>query len=211
MYHNTLRRIVSIGTNVAPYRDKTASPRRASACHRNGDLTLALKKCAQCGKKYADKRVTCPYCRRVLSEFSEEYRQLQAAGFKREVPTVPAKTRMERRQVMAMGFFLMLILSAANIWQAATRDDGPDPESEGLHSPEAAEDFCRRAIADELADDQPRIREELLAEYLGGGEYEVSVMAELSRGGRRTWHPILCTAEYDQESGWQPAHVSVGG
>lgn len=102
---------------------------------------------------------------------------------------------------------LVVALVAVTIWQAGTRDVGPDPEEEALHSPQEASDQCRSAIESRFASQRPLIVGPLRAEYLQGGEYEVRGTLELVDGSRRARHDVLCVAQFEATEGWDAEEI----
>jgi len=105
----------------------------------------------------------------------------------------------------AMIFIAALV--AISIWQAVTRDIGPDPAEEALHSPQEANDQCRAAIESRFASQRPFIIGPLQAEYLQGGEYEVQGTPELTHGLRRARHDVLSVAQFEATVGWDAEEI----
>ncbi len=101
------------------------------------------------------------------------------------------------------------VLVAVNIWIYVTRDDGPDPELEALHSEEEAVDVCREAVGSRLAARRPSIMGPGRPEYLQGGEYEVRFLVELQTGARRSEDEALCQLQFTAETGWIVEDVSL--
>ncbi|GMR13648.1 MAG: hypothetical protein BMS9Abin29_1860 [Gemmatimonadota bacterium] len=97
---------------------------------------------------------------------------------------------------------LVVALVALNLWQAATRDVGPNPAEEALHTPQEAIAQCLAGIESRFASQRPAIVEPLQTEYLGGGEYDVSGTVELVEGSLRARHDVSCTAQFDATDGW---------
>ncbi len=105
---------------------------------------------------------------------------------------------------------LMLVivgLVALNLWHAVTRDVGPDPEVEALHSPEEATSQCQASIESRFASRRPSIVGLLQAEYVQGGEYEVQGTIELRDGARRLRHEVLCVAQFTATDGWDAEEI----
>ena len=103
----------------------------------------------------------------------------------------------------------VVVLVALNLWAAATREVGPDPEVEALHSEEEAVRVCREAVESRLAARNPSIVGPGRPEYLQGGEYEVRLAIELQDGRRRTRDEVLCQLQFTAETGWIVEDVSL--
>ena len=104
----------------------------------------------------------------------------------------------------------MAALAAANVWQGMSRDVGPDPEQEALHSPEEAAQRCRVAIDSAFADREPEIVSRLEVEYLQGGEYEVTGTLDVLNGRARARQAVLCELQFTAEAGWRVEHLESG-
>ena len=103
--------------------------------------------------------------------------------------------------------FAMVAAVALNLWLASTREVGPDPALEALHSPQEATSQCRTAIESRFASQSPSIAGLLRAEYLQGGEYEVRGSIELRDGSRRVRHEVLCVAQFTATEGWDAEEI----
>ncbi len=103
----------------------------------------------------------------------------------------------------------VVVLVALNLWATATREVGPDPEVEALHSEEEAVRVCREAVESRLAARNPSIVGPGGPEYLQGGEYEVRLAVELQDGRRRTRDEVLCQLQFTAETGWIVEDVSL--
>jgi hypothetical protein len=110
-------------------------------------------------------------------------------------------------KLVSKAMILVVVLVAISIWQAETRDAGPDPAEEALHSPQEASDQCRAAIESRFASQRAFIAGPLQAEYLQGGEYDVRGTLELADGSRRTRHYVLCVAQFDAIGGWDTEEI----
>ncbi len=110
---------------------------------------------------------------------------------------------------MKKAMAVVSLLVAVNILIYMTRDDGPDPEVEALHSEEAAVDVCREAVGSRLAGRRPSIVGPGRPEYLQGGEYEVRLLVELQAGARRTEDDVLCQLQFTAETGWVVEDMSL--
>lgn len=105
---------------------------------------------------------------------------------------------------------LVVALGAANVWQGMNREVGPDPEQEALHSPEEAVQRCRVAIDSAFAARDPEIVGPLEAEYLQGGEYEVTGTLDVLNGRARARQAVLCELQFTAETGWRVEHLESG-
>ena len=101
------------------------------------------------------------------------------------------------------------VLVALTVWRAVTREVGPDPEVEALHSEEEAVRVCREAVASRLAAQDPSILGSGRPEYLQGGEYDVWLAVELQDGIRRARYDVLCEVQFSAETGWIVEAVSL--
>jgi len=103
--------------------------------------------------------------------------------------------------------FGLVVVSAYSI---ITRETGPPPEVEALHSSEDAIGQCREGIESRLSDRGARVQGLLTAEYLGGGEYAVRGAVSVVGASGRVARPVLCEAQFRPEEGWTIEHVEVG-
>ena len=101
------------------------------------------------------------------------------------------------------------VLLALNVWFTATREVGPDPSVEALHSEEDAVRICSEAVESRLAARNPSILGPGQPDYLQGGEYEVRLAVELQDGIRRTSDEVLCQLQFTAETGWIVEDVSL--
>ena len=67
---------------------------------------------------------------------------------------------------MKKALIAVVVLVALNFWFSATRDVGPDPEVEALHSEEAAVRVCGEAVESRFAARNPSITGLGQTEYL---------------------------------------------
>ena len=104
---------------------------------------------------------------------------------------------------------VLAVLVVLNVWRGATRDAGPDPEVETLHSGEEAIRICRDAVQSQLAARDPSLVDPGRSEYLQGGEYDVRLVVELDEGNFRSTNTVLCQAQFTAETGWIVEDVSV--
>lgn len=150
---------------------------------------MALKTCRYCQGKFSAERKRCPYC------------DARIFGSGRGGP-------LSRGRLSALA--LVFVLIVANVYSVMTRETGPSPELEALHSSEEAIRQCRQGIESRLANRGGTVQGSLEAEYLQGGEYvvrgTVSVVEEMSRVTR----PVLCEAQFRPEGEWTIEHVEVG-
>ena len=109
---------------------------------------------------------------------------------------------------MGKALFVLGVLVVINVWRGATRDAGPDPEVEALHSEEEAVRICRDAVQSQLGARDPSIVDSGRAEYLQGGEYDVRLVVELDDGNFRTTDTVICQAQFTAETGWIVEDVS---
>ena len=103
--------------------------------------------------------------------------------------------------------FGLLVVSAYSV---ITRETGPPPELEALHSSEDAVGQCREGIESRLSDRGVRVQGVLEAQYLEGGEYAVRGVVSVVGATGRVTRPVLCEAQFRPESGWTIEHVEVG-
>ena len=101
-----------------------------------------------------------------------------------------------------------MALVAVNVWLAVTREVGPDPGVEALHSEEDAVRVCSEAVESRLAARNPAIVGGR-PDYLQGGEYEVRLAVELRDGTRRAKNEVLCEVQFRAETGWTVENVSL--
>ena len=111
-----------------------------------------------------------------------------------------------RRYALALVFALVVV----NIYSVMTRETGPPPELEALHSAEDAIRQCREGIESRLSDRRGTVEGLLEAEYLQGGEYDVRGAVSVVEGISRVTRPVLCEAQFRPEGGWTIGHVEVG-
>jgi len=104
---------------------------------------------------------------------------------------------------------LVVVLGVVNVWQTTSREVGPDPELEALHSPEEAAQRCRVAIDSVFAIQSPSIVSPLETDYLQGGEYAITGTVELLDGGRRIRRGTVCELQFRAETGWRVEHVAL--
>ena len=150
---------------------------------------MALKSCTYCMRKFSDARKVCPYCGARIAGAEE------GGGLSR-----------------GKWFALVVIpvLVVVNVYLAMTRETGPPPELEALHSSEEAIRLCREGIESRLSDRGGRVQGSLEAEYLQGGEYVVRGAVSVVEGRRRVTWPARCEAQFRPESGWKIEHVEAG-
>ena len=110
---------------------------------------------------------------------------------------------------MKKALVAVVVLVALNVWFVATREVGPDPEVEALHSEEEAVGVCREAVESRFAARNPSIVGLGRTEYLQGGEYDVRLEVELRDGTRRTRDEVLCQLQFTAETGWIVEDVSL--
>jgi hypothetical protein len=101
------------------------------------------------------------------------------------------------------------VLVGINAWFVMTREAGPDPEAEALHSVEDAVGVCSDAVLSQLSARNPSILGVGRTDYLQGGEYEVRLPVALRTGGRRSEAEVLCQLQFAVETGWIVEDVSV--
>lgn len=105
---------------------------------------------------------------------------------------------------------LIFVLVAIGVYSVTTRETGPPPELEALHSSEDAIRQCREGIESRLSDLGVTVQGVLEAEYLGGGEYEVRGGVSVVEARVRVTRPVLCEAQFRPEGGWTIENVEVG-
>ncbi len=150
---------------------------------------MALKSCTKCGRKFSAERKKCPYC---------GARSFGSGG----------GGGLSRGRLSAL--VLIFVLIVANVYLAMTRESGPPPELEALHSSEEAIRQCRQGIESRLSDRSGTVQGSLEAEYLQGGEYVVRGAVNVVEGGIRVTRTVLCEAQFRPEDGWKIEHVEVG-
>ena len=150
---------------------------------------MALKSCTKCGRKFSDGRKKCPYCG------ARSFGSGGGGGLSRG-----------RLSVLALVFVLIV----ANVYSLVTRETGPPPELEALHSPEEAIRQCREGIESRLSDQGGTVQGSLAAEYLQGGEYVVRGTVSVVERPSRVTRSVLCEAQFRPQSGWRIEHVEVG-
>lgn len=111
------------------------------------------------------------------------------------------------KKLVEKAMILIVVLVAIMAWQAVTRDVGPDPAEEALHSAQEATDQCWAAIESRFASQRSVILGPLQAEYLQGGEYNVRGILELADGLRRTRHDVFCVAQFEATGGWDTEEI----
>ncbi len=104
---------------------------------------------------------------------------------------------------------LVVALVVVNVYSVNTRETGPPPELEALHSSEDAIRQCREGIESRLSDRGGTVQGSLEAEYLQGGEYLVRGAVSVVEGRRRVGRPILCEAHF-RKGGWTIEDVVLG-
>ena len=155
-----------------------------------GKKPLAQKTCHLCDRKFTRGRSDCPHCG-ALSK--------GPLG----LPWGYSRGWMKKAMVA------VVVLVALNLWATATREVGPDPEVEALHSEEEAVRVCREAVESHLTARNPSIVGPGGPEYPQGGEYEVRLAVELQDGRRRTRDEVLCQLQFTAETGWIVEDVSL--
>ena len=110
---------------------------------------------------------------------------------------------------MKKALVAVVVLVALNLWFVSTREVGPDPEVEALHSEEEAVRVCSEAVESRFAARNASIVGLGRTEYLQGGEYEVQLAVELQDGTRRTSDQVLCQLQFTAETGWNVEDVSL--
>ncbi len=112
------------------------------------------------------------------------------------------------RRYALVAVYALIVL---NIYSVMTRETGPPPEIEALHSAQDAIRQCREDIESRLSDRCGKVQEPLEAEYLQGGEYEVRGTVTTMEGDGGATAPVLCEAQFRPELGWRIEYVEVGG
>ena len=105
---------------------------------------------------------------------------------------------------------LIAVLVVVSVYSVMTRETGPPPELEALHSSEDAIGQCLPGIESRLSDLGVTVQGAPQAEYLGGGEYEVSGGVTVVEARVRVTRPVLCEAQFRPEGGWTIENVEVG-
>ncbi len=150
---------------------------------------MALKSCRKCSRKFSDERKKCPYCGARIFGSGE------GGGLSRG---------------RWYAFALIILLGVVSVYSAMTRETGPPPELEALHSSEEAIGQCRQGIESRLSDRGGTVQRLLEVEYLQGGEYVVRGAVSVVEGGIHVTRPVLCEAQFRPEGGWTIEHVEVG-
>jgi len=150
---------------------------------------MALKSCRKCSRKFSDERKNCPYCSARIFGSGE------GGGLSRG---------------RWYAFALIILLGVVSVYSAMTRETGPPPELEALHSSEEAIGQCRQGIESRLSDRGGTVQRLLEVEYLQGGEYVVRGAVSVVEGGIHVTRPVLCEAQFRPEGGWTIEHVEVG-
>ena len=107
-------------------------------------------------------------------------------------------------------FVLVFALAVVSVYSVMSRETGPPPELEALHSSEDAIKQCREGIELRLSDLGVTAQGVLEAEYLEGGEYEVRGGVSVVEARVRVTRPVLCEVQFRPEGGWTIEHVEVG-
>ena len=105
---------------------------------------------------------------------------------------------------------LISVFVVVSVYAAMTRETGPPPELEALHSSEDAIGQCLAGIESRLSDLGVTIQGVLEAEYLQGGEYEVRGVVSVVEARIRVTRPVLCEAQFRPDGGWTIENVEVG-
>ena len=105
---------------------------------------------------------------------------------------------------------LISVLVVVSVYSAMTRETGPPPELEALHSSEDAIRQCREGIESRLSDLGVTVQGALEAEYLEGGEYAGRGVVSVVEARVRVTRPVLCEAQFRTEGGWTIENVEVG-
>ena len=150
---------------------------------------MALKYCLSCERGFSAERKACPRCGALIAGSG------RADG-----------SSARTRKALALAFALGVI----SVYTVLTRETGPAPELEALHSAEDAIAKCREGIESRLSDRSATVQGLLEAEYLQGGEYRVRGAVSVVDGRRRVTSSVLCEAQFRSESGWTIEHVEVG-
>ena len=148
-------------------------------------------------------RKYCPNCKR---KFSAERKACPSGGALIAGPGGDDGSAARTRNALALVF----VLGAISIYTVMTRETGPAPELEALHSLEDAIAQCQEGIESRLSDRDGRVQGSLEVEYLQGGEYVVRGAVSLMEGRRRITSPVLCEAQFRPENGWTLEHVELG-
>jgi hypothetical protein len=110
---------------------------------------------------------------------------------------------MKKKMMIAV-----VVLVGLNLWLKSTRDIGPDPALEALHSSPEAIHQCQEAINARFASQRPNVGL-LAAEYLQGGEYEIRGSLRLRDGRREIRYEVVCVAQFDATGGWDAEEISL--
>lgn len=104
---------------------------------------------------------------------------------------------------------VVVALLAINVWAVTSREAGPDPEVEALHSEEEAVGVCIEAVESRLAARNPSIVDSGRVEYQQGGEYVVRFVVELRGNAGLTANLVVCQVQFTAEAGWIVEDVTV--
>ena len=135
----------------------------------------------------------------VVAEVLEDVRQREKAQTRKTLPVGGRRG----------AFALVLTLAATSLYVRATRETGPPPELEAMHSVEEAIAHCRSGIDATVADLGGSEPTSLEAEYLQGGEYAVRGTLSMAEGRSSVTSTVLCEVQFRPESGWAIEHVEV--
>ena len=150
---------------------------------------MALEYCRNCKRKLSPGRKACAKCGALIPESERE-------------------TGSSHRLRNALVFVFVLV--AVNVYLVMTRETGPPPELEALHSSEDAIRHCREGIEGRLSGSSGTVQGSLEAEYLQGGEYTVRGAVTVMEGRSRVTRPVFCEAQFRPEGGWTIENVEVG-
>ena len=112
--------------------------------------------------------------------------------------------------VSKFSFVLIFGLIVVSVYSNMTRETGPPPDREALHTSEDAIKQCREGIESGLSNRGATVQGLLGAEYLGGGEYAVRGAVSVVEAYGRATRPVLCEAQFRPEGRWTVEHVEVG-
>ena len=104
---------------------------------------------------------------------------------------------------------VVVLLAGISLWVRFTRETGPDPEVEALHSQEDAIGVCTDAVLSQLSARSPSILGIGRTDYLQGGEYDVRFPVALRTGSSRAESEVLCQVQFTAETGWIVEDVTV--
>ncbi len=150
---------------------------------------MTMKYCPNCKRKFSISRKACPSCGALIAGSGSS----DGSGH-------------GRRNALVLVFALVVV----SVYPVMTRETGPTPELEALHSSEDAIRQCREGIESRLSDLGATVQGVLVAEYLEGGEYDVRGRVSVLQAGGRVTRPVLCEAQFRPEGGWTIGHVEVG-